>query len=296
MEKPKVGFIGLGNMGGPMAANIARAGYSLVVFDLNKEAYARLAGLEAAPVGSLKEVAAQSDVVFTSLPTVEASEAVWLGEEGVVAAAREGQVFVELSTVDPGLITRIGRRAAAKKALFVDAGVSGGVKKAAEGTLTIMAGGAREAFKKAQPIFGAIGQKIYHVGDLGAGMVVKLINNAIAHINVVAFLECVSVGLKAGVDVETLYEVISQGTGTSRQFETRFKNKVMKKDYQAGMKLDLVYKDSQLMQDLAAQVGVPIFLTSVSHQIFEMGRAKGFGEMDYAVLMRLWEDLGSSSR
>ncbi len=197
---------------------------------------------------------------------------------------------------NPDLVKRIGLKASDKKIVILDAGVSGGVKKAADGTLTIMAGGPKETFEIVRPVFEVIGEKIYHVGKLGSGMVVKLINNAIAHINVVAFLECVSVGLEAGIDINTLYEVISKGSGTSRQFETRFKNKVMQRDFDPGMKLELVYKDSMLMLEMAANLGLPVFLTSVSHQIFEMGRAKGFKEMDYASLIQLWENMIDETR
>lgn len=291
MEKPTVGFIGLGNMGGPMAKNIAKSGYSLTVFDLRGELISAIEREGATSSGSPKEVGEKSDIILTSLPSPEASESVWLGENGVIEGAKSGSIFVELSTVQPELVKKVDIRASEKNVMAIDAGVSGGVKKAEDGTLTIMAGGKKEAFDRVYPILQVIGKRIYHVGDIGSGMIVKLINNAIAHINVVAFIECIAVGLKAGIDVDTLYEVISEGTGSSTQFETRFKDRIMKGNYQAGMKLDLVYKDSMLMQELACQLGVPVFLTSVSHQVFEMGRAKGFGEMDYGILMKIWEEL-----
>ena len=292
MKKPTIGFIGLGNMGRPMAQNISKAGYDLTVFNRSKRVYSKFEGSGVSFAASPQEVGQKSDVIFTCLPSIEASESVWMGPEGVLSGANSGSIFVELSTVNPELVRKLGARASEKKIRVLDAGVSGGVKKAAEGTLTIMAGGSKEVFDEVYPIFQTIGKKAYHVGELGTGMVVKLINNAIAHINVVAFLECISVGLKAGVDIDTLYDVISQGSGTSRQFETRFKNKVMKSDFEPGMKLDLVYKDSALMQEMAAQLNMPIFLTSVSHQIFEMGRAMGFKNKDYAVLITIWDKLG----
>lgn len=291
MSKLVIGFIGLGNMGGPMVVNIARAEHDLIVYDSNEESYSKLEGLEFSPATSPMKVGEKSDIVFTSLPSVMASEEVWLGRNGVLEGAKDNAIFVELSTVNPELVKKIGRKASEKKIMVLDAGVSGGVKKAVDGTLTIMAGGQKKAFERARPVFEVIGEKIYHVGELGTGMVTKLVNNAIAHINVVAFLECVSVGLEAGIDINTLYEVISKGSGTSRQFETRFKNKVMERDFYPGMKLELVYKDSMLMLEMAANLGMPAFLTSVAHQIFEMGRAKGLEEMDYASLIQLWENM-----
>jgi 3-hydroxyisobutyrate dehydrogenase len=296
MKKPSIGFIGLGNMGGPMAKNIAKSGYSLTVFDLRRELISAIEKEGATSSDSPKEVGEKSNIILTSLPSPEASESVWLGENGVLEGAKSRSIFVELSTVPPELVKKVSVRASEKNVMVVDAGVSGGVRKAEDGTLTIMAGGRKEAFDKVYPILQVIGEKIYHVGDIGSGMIVKLINNAIAHVNVVAFIECVSVGLKAGININTLYEVISQGTGTSRQFETRFKDRIMKNAYRPGMKLDLVYKDSMLMQELAGQLGVPIFLTSVSHQVFEMGRAKGFGEMDYGILMKIWEELSCRTK
>jgi 2-hydroxymethylglutarate dehydrogenase len=290
MEKPKIGFIGLGNMGGPMAKNIARAGYPLTVFDLKKELAAVLVKEGARPATSLQEVGQTSEVILTSLPSPEASEAVWLGKGGVMETARPGSIFVELSTVHPDFVKEMHARASDRGSHVVDAGISGGVKGAEDGTLTIMVGGKKEVFEKVLPVLQVIGEKIYHVGDIGAGMIVKLVNNAIGHINVVAFIECVSVGLKAGIDIQTLYDVISQGTGSSKQFETRFKDRIMKRNYEPGMKLDLVYKDSKLMGDLAGQLGMPAFLTSVAHQVFEMGRCNGMGEKDYAMLMKLWDE------
>lgn len=290
MEKPKIGFIGLGNMGGPMAGNIAKAGYSLTVFDLRKELIEKVMKAGARPSTSPKEVGETSDMILTSLPSPEASESVWLGKDGVLGGAKPKSIFIELSTVQPDLVKKIYAQASGKDISVLDAGISGGVKGAEDGTLTIMVGGKKEVFDKVLPVLQVIGKKIYHVGDIGSGMIVKLVNNAIGHINVVAFIECISVGLKAGIDIKTLYEVISGGTGSSRQFETRFKERIMKNNYEPGMKLDLVYKDSKLMEELASQLGVPIFLTSVAHQVFEMGLSRGMGEKDYGVLMKLWNE------
>ncbi len=290
MEKTKIGFIGLGNMGGPMAKNIVKAGYPLIVFDLKKALMSALVKEGAQAAASMQEVGQRSEIILTSLPSLEASEAVWLGRGGVLEEAKPKSIFVELSTVSPDFVKNLHARASGKGIDVVDAGISGGVKPAEEGTLTLMVGGRKEVFEKLLPLLQAIGKKIYHVGDIGAGMIVKLVNNAIGHINVVAFIECVSVGLKAGIDIQTLYDVISQGTGSSKQFETRFKDRIMKKNYEAGMKLDLVYKDSKLMEDLASQLGMPIFLAGVAHQVFEMGRSRGMGEKDYAALMKLWDE------
>jgi len=290
MEKPKIGFIGLGNMGGPMAKNIAKAGYLLTVFDLRKELIAALVEVGARPSTSPKEVGETSDMILTSLPSPGVSESVWLGKDGVLEAAKPKSIFIELSTVQPDLVKKIYAQASRKDIMVLDAGISGGVKGAEDGTLTIMVGGRKEVFEKVLPVLQVIGKKIYHVGDIGSGMIVKLVNNAIGHINVVAFIECISVGLKAGIDINTLYEVVSQGTGSSRQFETRFKDRIMKNNYEPGMKLDLVYKDSKLMEDLASELGVPTFLTSVAHQVFEMGRSKGMGKKDYGILMKLWDE------
>lgn len=290
MSNPRIGFIGLGNMGGPMAKNIVKAGYPLTVLDLSKELTLALSKEGAHTAASPKDVGEASDIILTSLPSPEASETVWLGRGGVLEGAKPKSIFIELSTVQPELVKRIHAQASEKNIMVVDAGISGGVKSAEDGTLTIMVGGEMDAFEKVLPILQVIGKKIYRVGNIGAGMIVKLVNNAIAHINVVAFIECVAVGLKAGIDIQTLYDVISQGTGSSRQFETRFKDKIMKNKYEPGMKLDLVYKDSKLMEDLASQVGVPVFLTSVAHQVFGMGRSRGMGEKDYGILMKMWDE------
>ena len=193
MKKINVGFIGLGNMGGPMARNIMKSDYPLCVLDIKKELTDSFERDGADVAASPQELGEKCDIVLTSLPTQAASEDVWLGKNGVLAGAKPNCIFVELSTVHPDFVKRLNTEASRKDVMVIDAGLSGGIKKAEDGTLTIMAGGKKEAIDLAYPVFEVIGKTIYHVGDIGAGMVVKLVNNAMGHINVAAFIECISV-------------------------------------------------------------------------------------------------------
>ena len=215
----KVGFIGLGGIGKPMAINIAKSGFDLTVTDLREQPLNELAHYGARVAASAREVSEISDLVLASLPSDLVSEEVALGSNGVLAGAKSGDIYVELSTISPGLVHTIAKKASDKGVAVLDAPVSGGVDQRLEGTLSIMVGGEAKTLSKAMPVFKTFGDKIFHAGGSGAGASVKLVNNMLAGINMVATMEALVLGVKAGLSVETLKEVIGASSGANKVFE-----------------------------------------------------------------------------
>ena len=287
----KIGFIGLGHMGKPMAINLIKSGYQMVVYDVRVEPVKELAALGASSSESVQEIGATCDIVMTSLPHPKISEEVWVGSQGILSEAKPQSIFVELSTVSPALVQRIAQLAASKSITVLDAAVAGGVTRAAKGTLTIMVGGEKEAFQKTESIFKIIGENVFHVGKVGSGMVIKLVNNAMAHVNMIAIIEGMAIGVKAGVAPQMLYEVISKSSGDSYQFRNRLGGRILKGNFEPGMRLALAYKDSVLACELGRELGVPLFVTSAAHAVYEWAKLQDLNESDYGAIMTLWENL-----
>ncbi|MDP3063635.1 MAG: NAD(P)-binding domain-containing protein, partial [Chloroflexota bacterium] len=213
----RIGYIGLGKMGKPMALNLRKAGFSVTVYDVAPAPVEELVQAGAQKAGSPAEVGRASDVVFTSLPTVEASEAVFLGKGGLVSVARPGQVLADMSTVGLATSKKIAAGVSPTRASFLDSPVSGGPERAIDGTLTIFVGGDAAAFQKAKPALEAMGKTIRHVGATGSGCVFKLVNQLLVAINVIGVAEAISLSNKAGVDPRLIIEMISTAWGGSTQ-------------------------------------------------------------------------------
>ncbi len=211
----KVGFIGLGRMGKPMALNVLKAGFLLTVHNRSQGAVEELVAAGARRASSPAQVAQECDVVLTCLPDVPTSDHIFLGQDGLLAAARPGQVFVDHSTVTLALSRRCAQAATARGAYFLDTPISGGPERAADGTLTIMVGGDRQAFDKVEPVFKAMGKNVRYAGGSGAGTVFKLINQLLASINICAVAEAMVMAEKAGVDRQALLEVLNTSWGGS---------------------------------------------------------------------------------
>lgn len=287
----KVGFIGLGNAGLAIATNLIKVGNELTVYDIRPHRMDLIKPLGAKCASSPKEVATLSEVVFTSLPHPKASEDVIMGENGVLAGASPGLILIELSTVSPFLIKRIGEAAKSKGVEVLDAGVSGGIARIIEGKLTLMIGGKREIFDKVQPLLDPISERIFYMGDLGSGMMVKVINNLISHVNMVTLCEAMALGVKAGISPDSLFEVIKVSSGDSWVLRDRVGTRILKRDFNGGMKLELAYKDSELALELGRALGVPLYVTSVAHSVYEHAKAKGIGEKDFSSVIMLWEEI-----
>ena len=285
----RIGFIGIGNMGKLMSINLLRAGYQLTVYDIREEAMKAPLRLGAKAAKNPKEVAQTSDIILTSLPTPEALEEVVLGLNGVLEGARKGSILVDTSTVSPSTIKKIWAKAKYRGLMVLEAPVSGGVIGAEAGTLTVIVGGDKPVFDKCHEILKVIGENIYHVGELGSGNTVKLVNNLISLVNVVVLSEGMVLGVKAGVDPETLKNVIKVSSGNSYAIEVKLPKYISKGEFKPGFALELACKDLGLALDLGREIGVPLFVTSVARQVYELARARGMSKLDHTAVITLLE-------
>ncbi|MBP1925886.1 3-hydroxyisobutyrate dehydrogenase [Sedimentibacter acidaminivorans] len=289
----KIGFIGLGVMGKNMATNLIKKGYNLKVSDLNKDAVNELKEMGAEEGQSASEVASGSDIVFTSLPNSQIVEGVVTGKGGILEGAKEGTIYIDLSSITPKTIQNIAKKASEKGVKVLDAPVSGGLAGAQKGTLTIMVGGDEETFNKALPVLSCIGTKVSHVGDIGAGDTMKLVNNLLLGINMVAVSEALALGVKAGLKPEVMYDIISQSSGSSYALTAKYKNFIAKGNFTPGFSTDLQYKDLQLAVDTAKDLKMPLLVGNVAQQMYEVARAKGLGTEDISAVIKVYEELGN---
>ncbi|HEX2923176.1 MAG TPA: NAD(P)-dependent oxidoreductase [Chloroflexota bacterium] len=285
----KLGFVGLGNMGCPIALNLIRAGHDLTVFDLSAGAVQRLVAAGAIAADSAAAVAEAGEIVLSSLPNPAAVEAVYLGQGGLIEGARPGQLFVDLSSISPSVAKKVASAFAAKDAAMMDAPVSGGVKGATEATLAIMVGGSADAFQRAVPVLNCIGKNVFHVGPVGTSSTIKILNQLLVGINNAAVTEMIVLGRAAGMDLAQVKEVIDASSGWSRILETEFP-KAMNRDFDTGFGVDLMAKDLRLARDLGKELGVdlPAVQMAVSH--FEQASAAGLGKKDVSSAIQLYEN------
>lgn len=279
-----VGFIGLGKMGRPMSLNLLKSGHTLTVHNRSRAVVHELAAQGARPASSPEEVALASDIVLPCLPTPASVEEVYLGERGLIGAARAGQVLVDHSTVGLDTSKRLAAEAAARGAGFLDAPVSGGPLGAQNATLTIMVGGDDAVFRQALPVFQAMGKNIHHVGPTGAGAVVKLVNQLLVCINMSAVAEAVMFGVKAGVDLQTMLDVLGTSFGGSAML-TRAIPLFQQRNFEPGTPIELILKDQGLIHNLAGDLGVRLLMGSQAKAVFEEARALGLGTKDMTALI-----------
>ncbi len=287
----KIGFIGLGNMGGPMAANLLNAGFTLAVHDIDKNSVTRVSSKGARVCSDPKEVASRSNVIMTSLPSPEILDEVLLGEKGVLDGVRERSILIPTDTVLPETIYKISRAAKEKGVAVLDAPVSGGPHGAKAATLTIMVGGDRQIFETCTPIFRAIAKNVIHVGPSGAGCIAKLVNNLCSLANTAAACEGFVLGVKAGIDPKTLYEVVSTGTGRSYAVEHKIPNQIAKGNFEPGFSVRIAAKDLSLITALGRAQGVPLYLTSAVERLYQLAKEKGMSEKDHVAIVTVLEEI-----
>ena len=285
----KVGFIGLGVMGKSMAINILNSGHKLKVYDVIEESMIELKEKGAEIGDSPADTCEGCDVIMTSLPNSKIVEEVILGKNGVLEGAEKGSIIVDLSSITPKVIQNIYEKCADKGIEVIDAPVSGGAKGAEEGTLTIMVGGKAEVLEKVKPILECIGKKINYVGQIGAGDTVKLINNLLLGVNMVACAEALALGTKAGIKPDVLYEIISQSSGSSYALKAKYENFISQGNFEPGFMIDLQYKDLELAISTAKDLNAPMFMGNIAQQIFETARAEGLGKKDISAVINLYE-------
>lgn len=285
----KVGFIGLGVMGKNMAANVLKGGYGLKVYDVNESVVAEFEAKGAEVGNSPADASKDCSIIITSLPNAQIVETVILGENGVLEGAKKGAIIVDLSSITPKSIQNIHNKCSEKGVEVIDAPVSGGVAGAEAGTLTIMVGGNKEVLEKVKPVLGCIGKKINHVGSIGAGDTVKLVNNLLLGINMVACAEAMALGTKAGIKPEVLYEIISQSSGNSYALEAKYKKFIAKGNFEPGFMIDLQHKDLELAVSTAKDLKAPLFMGNTAQQLFEAARAEGLGNKDISAVINVYE-------
>ncbi len=286
----RIGMIGLGVMGAPMARQIIERFGSLTVFDMDPGRAESFRGDNANIASGLLEVGESSELVVLSLPTSDAVKSVILGEDGLIRGMKAGGTIIDCSTTDPAITKGIAAELAEKKILFLDAPVSGGQQAAIDGTLSIMVGGDEKVFEESLEVLEAIGTTVTRVGDIGMGQVTKLINNMIVAAAFAVIAEGFALGVKSGLDAKGLYEAIRNGWAGSKVLDVSVPA-MLERNFKPGGTIDLHYKDLNYALGLANQEDVPVPVTTCVHEIFKTARAAGKGSMAQPVLITLWEDL-----
>jgi len=289
-----IGFIGLGIMGRPMARNLLKAGYSLVVHSRSRGPVDEIVKAGAKAAASARDVAAQCDVLITMLPNSPEVELVALGPNGVIEGARRGLIFADMSTISPIVSQKIAKALEPKGVAMLDAPVSGGEKGAIDGALSIMVGGDKDVFARVLPIFQAMGKTITLLGPLGFGGFTKLANQIIVAVNLTALAEALTLGKKAGLDRDLLLTALAGGLAGSKCLDQKRANYVSN-TYNPGFKVDLHYKDLGLIMESARALGVPLPATAVVQELFNALRVKGRGGLDHSGVITLLEDLAGAS-
>jgi 2-hydroxy-3-oxopropionate reductase len=289
-----IGFIGLGIMGRPMAKNLIKAGYPLVVHSRSRGPVDDLVTSGAKAASSPKDVAAQCDVLITMLPNSPDVEQVALGKGGIIEGARSGLIFVDMSTISPIVSQKMGKALAAKGVKMLDAPVSGGEKGAIDAALSIMVGGDKATFDAVLPILSAMGKTITLLGPLGFGGFTKLANQIIVAVNLTGLAEALTLGKKAGLDRELLLTALAGGLAGSKCLEQKKPN-YLAGTYNPGFKIDLHFKDLGLIMESSRSLGVPLPTTAVVQELFNAMRVKGRGGLDHSGIITLLEDLAGAS-
>ena len=286
----KIGFIGTGNMGKPMAGNLIRAGHQLTVHDLRREAAIDLLESGATWADSPQDAVQGNEFVFTSLPGPGDVEAVALGEQGVLNGMTDGTAYVDLSTNSPTVIRRIHQRFQERGFVVLDAPVSGGVYGAANATLAVMVGGDKEVYERVRPALEAIGSNVFYCGAIGNGMVCKICNNLLSMGIGNLLAESLTLGVKAGVDLEVLVDVIGKSSGGSRRLEEKLPRFLFKGNFEPGFAAALAAKDVRLATDMGREFGLPMDLSNLIDQKHVEALARGWGERDSDIVALLQEE------
>ncbi|MBS1882813.1 MAG: NAD(P)-dependent oxidoreductase [Actinobacteria bacterium] len=284
-----VGFIGLGRMGGNMCRNaIAKCGQEVLVYDLIDDAVEACVKVGGRAVSSVGELVAAADVIFTSLPKPENVEEIALGAEGIAALAKPGTVYIDLTTSSPELARRIAATLKEKGIEMLDAPVSGGPSGAEAGTLGVMVGGDEGVFAAHKQLIETFAGNVIHVGPIGSGLVVKLVNNLLGLVTVAAASEGLVLAKAAGVDPRKLDAAIRVSTGDSLAYRS-LADRALSGDYTAAFALDLAYKDIHLALELADEVSVPTPMAAGTHNLMRMARGLGYGQEDPTAVVRVYE-------
>jgi len=288
----KVGFIGLGNVGGKLAGSLLRNNFDLTVRDLDKNLTQSFNDLGAKVVNSAKELAEQVDLIITCLPSPKICAEVMEAEDGVISGLSENKIWLEMSTTDEAEIKRISKKIIAKKAIPLDGPVSGGCHRAATGNIAIFVGGERKAFDKILPALTVMGRKILHTGKLGSATVLKVITNYLASVHLVALGEAWTVAKKSNLDLAKAYKGIAVSSGNSFVHETE-SQVILNGSYNINFTMDLVLKDTGLFDDLAKKLGTPLEISPKIVEIFKDGQKKYGSRAWSSMIVKRMEDINN---
>jgi 3-hydroxyisobutyrate dehydrogenase-like beta-hydroxyacid dehydrogenase len=286
----KVGFIGLGNMGKPMAKHLVEKGFSVMVRDINPVPVKELVGLGAKEGKSPKEVAQKCTILITMLFNDPVVKEVALGSEGIMEGFQPGSLYVDMSTLSPLTGVLLAQEAEMRGGAFLSAPVTRGPKAAREGTLTIMVGGKKSAYDRCLSIFQAMGEKIFHVGERPEmGHIFKLVNNFLSATHGAIAAEAMAFGVKAGADPEKLFEVISAGSGNSYMFQVRVQNMLEGSPDVLTLPIQGLFKDLEAVTSYAKEIQIPLLFPNIAQQIHLEGMAQGIGLKDPSAFAELYE-------
>jgi 2-hydroxy-3-oxopropionate reductase len=289
----RVGFIGMGNMGKPMAKNLLKAGFPLTVYNRTKSKTAELGEMGAKIADSPKEVTLNSDVVVSCVTDSASVEAIALGPNGIIEGSREGLTYIDCSTISPIATKRIADTLAAKGVKMLDAPISGGVKGAIEGTLAIMIGGEKKVFEECMDIFQGMGKNIVYIGETSMGQVCKACNQMIAASTLAGISEAFVLGTKAGIDPELMLSVLGKGVNRGWYMEN-VTPEIIKRNFKAGFSLANFYKDLGIALSAGKAIGTPLLVVGLIHEIMSSLMIEGLGPDDSRSLVKFYEKLAKT--
>ena len=289
-DTPLLGFVGLGNMGAPICLRLLQHGYQVTVFDVERERMNHLVEAGARAADSLAALGAASDVVLLSLPTSTIIEEVTLSPDGLAHTMRAGSALIDLSSAQPSSSRRIASELATRGVSMLDAPVSGGVPRARDGDLTVMAGGDPELFERYRPILEAFSSAQFHVGPVGAGDLVKALNNLLSATTLASAAEVVSLAERAGLDPERFIDVVNRSSGRSNSTEVKFPRYILNHSFADGFALALMDKDVHIALQAAAEIGAPLPIGSLVARIWRSAAEAGFAQQGHTAIYAYLEE------
>jgi 3-hydroxyisobutyrate dehydrogenase len=292
--KPKLGLIGLGNIGEPMCRKLIEEDYEVLVYDVNRQTMTGLEDTAAEPAKSPKALASAADVVLLSLPNSAVVEEIVLGEDGLLESLSPGKVLVDTSSSKPSSTRMISGRLAEVRVDMLDAPVSGGVMKAREGTLAVMVGGRREVFERCLPILQAFGGQIFFLGDHGTGHLAKVLNNLLSATTLASAAEAVILAERAGLSPDLFVEVINASNGRSYSTEVKFPKYILDRSFEDGFATALMSKDLKIALEAAAQMDMPMLIGSTVAQVWQAAVAQGNGARNHTEIYTFLESMTGS--
>lgn len=287
-RKDTLGIVGVGVMGGGIAENLLKGGANLVVYDKNPARVQYFASLGAYAASSPADVAKQASTLISMVETTAQSEEVIMGPNGFQSEAKAGDVILSMATIDPFAVKRWHAELKPRGIDLIDAPVSGGQERAESGDLSIICGGDAAVVERVKPLLDSCARQVFHMGEVGQGLAMKLVNNMLIQVGTVAVAEAMVLGAKAGLDPQAMIDVIRQSTGHSVAFEMRAP-RYLSGDFEPGGTVDITWKDQTLQTDFANALGVPLFLANTTRQIFQWARGLGMNKKDSSIIVTMYE-------